>query len=163
MSDIDTIEDRKPISQDKLYKAIIDCQDLCTNLVLVPYERMLDEDREWMAPDDEVVMNTPEPKTRKEKIHAFFHPPRTQIIRKIGTAKYPPHLYYFSTSYSYKVMPFTHTTAQINEGRSRLEVYYQKLAKSDGFMKYILPMGAFVVMCAVAVAVVYIIVGSGGS
>lgn len=160
-----TISDEEGgIDEDALIAAILDCKSICTSLTIIPRGEIVNGNSasDFMQESEEIIRDDPEPKKGlRGIIRNLFHPAKKIIIRKIGTAKYPPQMYYWNHAYAYEVMPYSHDTVIIKKIIDRMHALYAKMSKTT--FRDIMPYGVLMVLGAVAIAIVYIVVSSGGA
>lgn len=157
-------EDGESYDKNDMLSAILDCKTICTNLALVPHFNIVDGSpaSDFMQETEEIVRDDHDPKKGlRGIIWNIFRPSKKIIVKKIGTAKYPPQMYYWNHAYSYEVMPYSHDTVIIKKIIDRMHALYAKMSKTT--FKDIMPYGVLMILGAVAIAIVYIVISSGSA
>lgn len=161
---ISMLDEGESMDEDAFIAAILDCKSICTSLAIIPRGEIVNGSfaSDFMQESEEIIRDDPKPKKGlRGIIRNLFHPSKKIIIRKMGTAKYPPQMYYWNHAYSYEVMPYSHDTVIIKKIIDRMHALYAKMSKTT--FRDIMPYGVLMVLGAVAIAIVYIVVSSGGA
>lgn len=138
--------------QDELYEIITDCKRMCRDVALenpkvifTDYTTELDE-LEGMIADIEENGE----KSRKSK---------PKVI-SVGTAKYPKSAYFLNTAETIHSMPWSVQNATIRKAIELITALAKEQSKGDfGWVKVVAPLMIF---GAVAICMVWIVIGNGG-
>lgn len=142
---------------DELYDIIVDCKRRCRDIILseadvifTDYHSELEELKELLAAEG------PEG-GKKHSLRNLKKRPKAILV---GTAKYPRSAYFIDSAAALDAMPWTHQSSVVRKGIELMEA----LAKVTGVKDYgwVKVMAPLLVFAAVAVCMMWIVIGNGG-